>query len=109
MGSLADGIPYFDEAAHARTCAAELTRRQREILQWLADHEDDEDGELVQEGREVWYGLERTSPGLVLSLVRMMAISADGLGGGIGSRVERWRINGTGKRILAAAKEKTNA
>lgn len=105
MGSIYDGIPVpFDEEAHVAWCASRITKRQREILQWLADHEDDENGELVQEGREVWYGLERTSPSLVLRLMHMMAISADGLGGGLGSRVERWRINGTGKRILKAAR-----
>lgn len=106
MGSIYDGIPVpFDEEAHVAWCVGRLTKRQREILQWLADHEDDEDGELVKEGREVWYGLEQTSPALVLRLIHMMAISGDTLGGA----VERWRINGTGKRILAAVKEKADA
>lgn len=108
MGSIYDGIPVpFDEEAHVRDCVARITRRQREILQWLADNEDDEDGEIVQEGREVWYGLERSSPALVLRLIHMMAISTDGLGCGIGELVERWRINGTGKKILAGAKKVT--
>ena len=32
MGDIGDGIPYFDEEAHARGCALALTRRQREVL-----------------------------------------------------------------------------
>jgi hypothetical protein len=97
----------FDEEAHVAWCVSRLTKRQREILQWLVDHEDDADGdgELVQEGKRVWYGLETTSPGLVVKLTTMMAISCDH----VGALVERWRINSTGKAILAAAKEKAGA
>ncbi len=79
-----------------------LTKRQREILTLMADRPDDDDGELVLEGREAWLGLERTSPAMVWSLVRLMAVSNED-GDGRLDGLTRWRINETGRRLLGRA------
>ena len=78
-----------------------MTERQREILERMAAHPDDDEGELVMEGREAWLDLERTSPALVFSLLRLMVISAVHADGKVGG-VERYRINETGRNLLAA-------
>ena len=74
-----------------------LTKRQREVLEKMRGRRDEEDGELVMEGREVWLGLERSSPQLVLNLLRLAAIRLEG--GEVGG-VERYAISGTGLKLL---------
>lgn len=101
MGDIGDGIPYFDEEAHARGCAAALTRRQRQVLQFLADNEREEDGEIVYDSGEVWLGDDRLAHRTLTALIRMMALRNPWPGPNC---LERWRINGTGRKILAAAK-----
>lgn len=76
-----------------------MTKRQREILEQVAAHPDDDAGELVMEGREVWLDLEKTSVAMVFSLIRLMAISNQHPDGRVGG-VERYRINETGRRLL---------
>lgn len=76
-----------------------LTKRQREILTKMADHPNDDAGELVLEGREAWLDLERTSPAMVWSLVRLMAISNQD-GDGRLEGLTRWRINETGRQLI---------
>lgn len=76
-----------------------LTRRQRAILAQMADHPDDDLGELVLEGRHAYLDLERTSPAMVWSLVRLMAISNQD-GDGRLSGLTRWRINETGRKLI---------
>ncbi len=74
-----------------------LTKRQREILGKMRDHRHQDDGELVMEGREVWLGLERSSPQLVLNLLRLCALRLEsGEPGGC----ERYTISGTGLKLL---------
>lgn len=100
MGDLSDGIPVpFDEEAHAQGCALAITRRQRQVLQYLADNEHDEDGEIVYDSGEVWLGDDRIAPRTLTALIQMMAVANDWPGS-----LERWRINGTGQKILAAVK-----
>lgn len=76
-----------------------LTKRQREILTRMADHPDDDEGELVLEGRDAYLDLERTSPAMVWSLVRLMAISNRSTDGRLDG-LTRWRINETGRRLI---------
>ena len=49
-----------------------LTRREAHLLQMMDDGE-----EMVQEGRCVYVGLERTSPAIVFRWLRRMWISED--------------------------------
>jgi len=66
-----------------------LTKRQRYILERMRDGE-----ELAAEGREVWIGTEKTSPMILVSLLRLCAISPDPL-----SHVY-YQINETGRKML---------
>ena len=80
-----------------------LSRRQVEVLALMRDREDADPGcdeaEMVREGRVVYLGDERVSVGTVYALLRACAVSleTDSRMGG----VERYRINGTGREILA--------
>lgn len=83
-----------------------LSARQLAVLRWMRDHDDAdpselEDGELVYERGVAYIGYTRVSARTFLALLRAMAISAaqDSQVG----RFERYRINETGRRILAAA------
>lgn len=62
--------------AHLRYVAQNLTPRQREVLAWLNDHEDDGEGELVQQGRvaHLGSGYNPVAPRTVFALLRAMAI-----------------------------------
>ncbi len=71
-----------------------LTRRQREILEGLASDDDEKD--LVQDGREVWFGDERTNAQMIFFLLRHVLISQDESSPG----VYRYTINEWGKRAL---------
>ncbi len=79
---------------------APLTKRQREVLQVMAADADGDDGELVYErGEGGWLGLDRVAPRTVFALLRACAISLDGSYGQAG--VERYRINETGRQLIA--------
>lgn len=76
-----------------------LTVRQREILERMAaNSDDDEEGEIVMEGLVAYIGLDRTSPKLVMNLVRLCAISL-AAGCEVGG-YERYHINGTGLYLI---------
>lgn len=76
-----------------------LSSRALDVLTAMRDHADEDDGELVQEGREVWIGQQRTSPRIVLALLRACAIKDDSDNGRDSFR--RYVINETGLAILA--------
>lgn len=75
-----------------------LTKRQREVLQRMADDPHGDNGELVLEHGEAWIGNEKTSSVLVDALLRHMAISLE-QGCTLGD-FERYRINETGRGLL---------
>jgi len=88
--------------ALVRAYGASLGRRALEVLTKMADHEDDDyDGVLVWEGQEVWVGNERTSSSVALALLRACAVSdvSDP-----GSRLMRYAINETGRKLVARAR-----
>lgn len=85
---------------------APLTRRQREILRIMAADSDGDDGELVYERGEGWLGLERVAPRTVFALLRACAITLDGEGIGGDGRLERYRINETGRQLIQREVEK---
>lgn len=91
----------FDHEAWVQTCAVVLTKRQREILQQMADHPHDEEGEIAYDRGEAWIGETKIASRTVFALIRMMAISA-AWGGEI---IEYYTINETGHRILAEAEK----
>lgn len=68
-----------------------MTKRQREVLQFLADNPDED---LVMDGGHVFYGLNKTNVKLVYNLLRMVAISQDSY-----SDI-RFYINETGHKLL---------
>ena len=80
-----------------------LTKRQREILQWMFDHKDSEQGELVLSGGEAYWGddgLQKTSPALVWSLVRLVAVKAENIGQDLAATYQVFIINESGERML---------
>ena len=70
-----------------------LTKREREVLQKMQEGED-----LVYEtGGGWWIGDEPTNGKLAIRLIAMAVISQEEY---CGEGVERYYINGTGKRLL---------
>lgn len=82
----------FEEAIIALAVDV-LTKRQIEVLKLLAKGKD-----LVREGRTAYIGLTITSAVTVNALLRVCAIRLED-GCEVG-RLERYQINGTGKKIL---------
>jgi hypothetical protein len=95
-------VAEFDHEAWVQTCAVSLTKRQQEILQQMADHPNDEEGEIVHEGREAWIGETKIAPRTVLALVRMMAVRQLSWGD---QGPQYYVINQTGLMILAEAEK----
>jgi len=81
-----------------RLCGRLLSKRQLEVLRIMAAHPDDDEGELVYERGCAFLGDERVAPRTVTALLRACAISDTAWGGGI----ERYRINETGRALVAA-------
>jgi hypothetical protein len=81
-----------------------LTLRQREILETMARHPFDDEGELVYETGVGYLGDDRVSPRTVFALLRICAISLerDSKVGGF----ERYRINETGRSYVDPGWEK---
>ncbi len=81
---------------------APLTKRQREVLETMADYPFNFRGELVYEqGAGGWLGYDRVAARTVFALLRACAISLES-GSVIGDgRVERYRINETGRQLIA--------
>ena len=75
-----------------------LSPRALAILAKMWDDEDSLDGELVQEGREVWLGYERSSPQIVYALLRACAIKD--VSDSSNDVVRRYVINETGRKLL---------
>lgn len=77
-----------------------LTRRQREVLRIMAEREaadpGGEEAELVRECCDAYLGDERVASRTVDALLRACAISDTSTGG-----IERYRVNETGRQILA--------
>jgi hypothetical protein len=75
-----------------------LTARQRQILQLMLDHRDEDEGELVYERGCGYLGDDPVAARTVMTLVRLCAISLaqDSRVGGF----ERYTINGTGEQLL---------
>jgi hypothetical protein len=70
-----------------------LTTRQRQILQKMADT----DEELVYERGEAWVGYDKTSARTVFALLRLCAISKDDT---CSEKMEVYTINETGRELL---------
>jgi hypothetical protein len=85
---------------------ARLTRRQAEILDQDARRagRSDESELVCDGGHAVWLGLDRVSKATLFALLRLCAISGDGLAASLD--IERYHINGTGRAILARHEER---
>jgi len=85
---------------------ARLTRRQAEILTRMRDApEGSDESELVCDGgRTVWLRYDRVSKATLFALLRLCAISGDGLAAS--NDIERYHLNGTGRAILARHEER---
>lgn len=95
-----------EDFADKLIAAARLTRRQAEILTRMRDApEGSDESELVCDGgRTVWLGYDRVSKATLFALLRLCAISGDGLAAS--NDIERYHINGTGRAILARHDER---
>jgi hypothetical protein len=79
-----------------------LTQRQRWILSRLRD----EDEELVYERGQGFVCTERVGRTLVMNLLRLMAIRADQHSNIENGGLERYTINETGLKLLAAEEKR---
>ena len=70
------------------------TNSQREILEGLASDDDEKD--LIQQRREVWFGDSRTNAQMIFFLLQHVLISQDESSPG----VYRYEINEWGRRAL---------
>lgn len=69
------------------------------VLKAMAEEGDD--GELTVEGREAWYGLERTSIATVYTLLRLCLLHDDTKDGfTTESRYHYYSLNEEGRKIL---------
>jgi len=84
--------------AQIRAYGDALTPRQLEVLAIMAAHPDDDEGELVYERGAAYLGDTRIAARTVFALLRACVIREDGPNAGI----ERYRINETGRALLAA-------
>ena len=85
-------IRFFGEA---------LTPRQLEVLAVMAAHYEDDEGELCYERGVAYLGDVRIAARTVTALLRACAIRAEHEQN---APVERYRINSTGRALLAARK-----
>lgn len=81
-----------------------LTPAMEKVLRWMSKvggDGSDEDGELVVEGGEAWYGLNRTSMRVVNSLLRLCLIRDNTKDGAMTETSYRYyTINEEGRKIL---------
>ena len=73
-----------------------LTPAMHRVLQAL---DDDGNCDLVREGQEVWYGLERTNTTVLKKLLRLCLVSADDWGHAE-TGYERYEINEDGRGVV---------
>jgi len=76
---------------------AVLTKRQHEILTIMADHPDDDVGEIAYERGTAYLGDTRIAARTVFALLRLCAISEYDP---TGKLVEYYRINSTGLALI---------
>lgn len=77
-----------------------LTPAMERVLAWMASDIED-DGELVTEAGQAWYGLERTNMATVNNLLRLCLIRDEGGDGFAGKEpLKRYTINEEGRAIL---------
>jgi len=76
-----------------------LTKRQREILTILADHPDDDEGEIAYERGMAYLGDTRIAARTVFALIGLCAISLRSGNRSVG-QCERYSINETGLRWI---------
>jgi hypothetical protein len=75
-----------------------LTPAMETVLKWMArPYSDDNDGEIVTEGLDIWYGLNRTNRIVLKKLLVLCLISDVSLGN---ERLRRYAINEDGRRII---------
>jgi len=76
-----------------------LTKRQRQILEWLATEDNPEDGsdELVESDGEVWVGAERTNHATLIFFLRHALVKELSVAG-YGSTV--YVITEYGRKVL---------
>lgn len=81
-----------------------LTPAMEKVLRWMAHVGEDgseEDGELVVEGGEAWYGLNRTSVAVVNNLLKLCLIRDGTPDGAMTETSYRYyTINEEGRKIL---------
>lgn len=76
-----------------------LTPAMERVLRWMIA--EGPEGELVEEGREVWYGLERTSPAVVKRLLRLCLIRDETPDGAMTeTRYRYYSVNEEGVKIV---------
>lgn len=73
-----------------------LTKRQREVLEWLRDNE--EDTLIYERGGHGYIAESPVSGRTVYALLRLCAIKKDW--GGDGDRIDHFQITGTGRQLL---------
>jgi len=74
-----------------------LTKRMREILTIMADHPDDDEGEIAYERGTAYLGDTRIAARTVNALIRLYAINEYDP---TGKSVEYYRINETGRKLI---------
>ena len=84
-----------------------LTKGQREVLQKMATGPESEEAELVYEDGQCYLGYDHIDSRILFGLLRLCAISLDQYSkvGGL----ERYRINSTGKDLLALTQKENKA
>lgn len=76
-----------------------LTKRMRELLTIMADHPDDDAGEIVYERGTAYLGDTRIAARTVFALIGLCAISLRSGSHSVG-QYERYSINETGRQLI---------
>lgn len=74
-----------------------MTPAAMRTLREMAAQEDELEGEIVCEGREIWIGYTRIGAGTLNQLLRLLAVRDVSEGNGL----RRFAINDTGKALVA--------
>ena len=81
----------------AKRVAGLVTKRQWTVLRQMAEHENDDDGEIAYERGTAYLGDTRIAPRTVFALIRLMAIREDMSDP---RSPERYRISEIGHLVL---------
>ena len=77
-----------------------LTPAMEKVLDWMA-HDVEDGGELVVEGGEAWYGVNRTSCRVVSNLLRLILIRDETPNGAMTDcKYRYYTINEEGRKVL---------